>query len=75
MNEQFIMRPGDKFIAEECGCSFTVTSGPTEESMASEAPRCCCGHPMHKQENAGNTAGSATRDDQQEMSTPQMMRD
>lgn len=49
MNEQFVMRPGDTFVAEECGCAFTVESGPADESMARQAPRCCCGHEMIKQ--------------------------
>lgn len=49
MNEQYVMRPGDTFVAAECGCSFTVTSGPRDETMASQAPRCCCGHEMKKQ--------------------------
>lgn len=48
-NETFIMRPGDTFVAEECGCSFTVESGPSDESMAAQAPTCCCGHRMHKE--------------------------
>ena len=50
MNERFVMRPGDTFVAEECGCSFTVESGPSDESMATQAPRCCCGHEMRKQD-------------------------
>ena len=48
-NERFIMRPGDTFVAKECGCSFTVESGPNDEHMATQAPRCCCGHEMVKQ--------------------------
>jgi hypothetical protein len=59
MNEQYIMRPGDTFRAQECGCSFTVTSGPRDENMATQAPRCCCGHEMVKQ-GAGVSAGAAT---------------
>ncbi len=43
------MRPGDTFVAEECGCSFTVESGPDDEGMARQAPTCCCGHRMKKQ--------------------------
>jgi hypothetical protein len=50
MNEQFIMRPGDTFVAPECGCAFTVTAGPRDESMSAQAPRCCCGHEMKKTE-------------------------
>lgn len=49
MNEAFLMRPGDTFVADECGCSFTVESGPQDEGMARQAPRCCCGHEMKKQ--------------------------
>jgi hypothetical protein len=49
-SEQWIMRPGDVFVAKECGCSFTVDSGPVDESMAKQAPRCCCGHDMVKQD-------------------------
>lgn len=49
MNEEYVMRPGDTFIADECGCSFTVESGPSDEHMARQAPRCCCGHEMHKE--------------------------
>lgn len=52
MNEQNIMRPGDTFVARECGCAFTVTAGPRDESMVKQAPRCCCGHEMKKQEAA-----------------------
>ena len=58
MNQQietFIMRPGDMFVAEECGCSFTVETGPSHESMAKQPPTCCCGHPMHKEGYEGNT--------------------
>jgi hypothetical protein len=55
-NEAFIMRPGDTFVADECGCSFTVESGPGDESMAQQAPTCCCGHQMHK-EGYGNING------------------
>jgi hypothetical protein len=47
--ERNIMRPGDTFVAPECGCSFTVASGPSDENMAVQAPRCCCGHEMVKQ--------------------------
>jgi hypothetical protein len=57
MDEQYVMRPGDTFVAPECGCSFTVESGPSDESMAMQAPRCCCGHEMHKQDT-GITMGS-----------------
>lgn len=53
-NETFIMRPGDTFVADECGCSFTVESGPSDNAMAIQAPTCCCGHPMHK-EGDGNS--------------------
>ena len=82
MNEQFIMHPGDTFVAEDCGCSFTVVSGPDDDSMATEAPRCCCGHPMHKQgsrQPSGETAQSMANSDmshgEEGMSTPPMMRD
>lgn len=50
MKDQTVMRPGDTFVAPECGCAFTVTAGPRDESMAKQAPRCCCGHEMRKQE-------------------------
>jgi hypothetical protein len=52
MNEQYLMRPGETFTAKECGCSFTVRSGPRDASMVRQAPRCCCGHEMKKQEVA-----------------------
>src|SRR5688500_4999215 len=48
MNDPFLMRPGDTFVADECGCSFTVESGPRDAGMARQAPRCCCGHEMKK---------------------------
>jgi hypothetical protein len=48
MERDVLMEPGDRFIADECGCSFSVTSGPRDESQAHEAPRCCCGHQMRK---------------------------
>jgi hypothetical protein len=51
MNEQFLMRPGDTFVCDECGCSFMVESGPKDTSMAMQAPQCCCGHQMHKQDS------------------------
>jgi len=54
MNEEFIMRPGDVFVADECGCSVSVHTGPSDESMAMQAPMCCCGHPMHKQMGASD---------------------
>ena len=64
MNEQFIMRPGDTFVAPECGCAFTVTAGPRDESMSMQAPRCCCGHEMKKQgaeiNNQSMTGGAAS---------------
>ena len=49
MNDQNLMQPGDIFIAEECGCSFTVTAGPRDAAMVKQAPQCCCGHEMKKQ--------------------------
>ncbi|MES2464632.1 MAG: hypothetical protein V4671_29060 [Armatimonadota bacterium] len=52
-NEAFIMRPGDTFVADECGCSFTVESGPGDASMAKQPPTCCCGHQMHKEGYGG----------------------
>ena len=57
--EQQIMRPGDTFVAEECGCSYTVGSGPSDESMVTQAPVCCCGHSMVKR-SGGQTDGSLT---------------
>jgi hypothetical protein len=48
MEQEVLMEPGDRFVADECGCSFSVTSGPRDENMARQAPRCCCGHEMHK---------------------------
>nr|CAA9254753.1 hypothetical protein AVDCRST_MAG63-2091 [uncultured Armatimonadetes bacterium] len=64
MNEPFIMRPGDTFVARECGCAFTVTSGPSSDDMATQAPRCCCGHEMKKQgaeqNNQSMTGGAAS---------------
>ncbi len=48
MNDDYVMRPGDKFVASECGCSVTVITGPSDPSMAVQAPRCCCGHDMVK---------------------------
>ena len=56
MNKQFIMRPGDRFAAEECGCRFTVESGPTNEKMVRQAPVCCCGHAMKKQDAGSDSA-------------------
>lgn len=50
MNEHQVMRPGDTFTARECGCSFTVTSGPRDQNMVKQSPQCCCGHAMVKQE-------------------------
>lgn len=50
MNEQYIMRPGDTFVAQECGCSFVTQTGPDDPEMAQQAPRCCCGHEMVKVE-------------------------
>jgi hypothetical protein len=48
MNEDYVMRPGDTFVARECGCSMTVNTGPGDSSMATQPPRCCCGHSMIK---------------------------
>ena len=48
MDERYIMRPGDTFVAQACGCSFVVQTGPIDPSMAEQAPRCCCGHEMVK---------------------------
>lgn len=62
MNEEFVMRPGDTFVAEECGCSFTVESGPHDEGMARQAPTCCCGHRMKKQ--GASLLGAVSRGDQ-----------
>lgn len=50
MKEQYVMRPGDRFVANECGCAFTVTAGPRDDKMVRQAPVCCCGHEMVKQE-------------------------
>lgn len=50
MNEKWMMRPGDTFSCEECGCSFTVESGPSDMSMVRQAPQCCCGHQMRKED-------------------------
>lgn len=50
MDERYIMRPGDTFVAQECGCSFVVQTGPTDPNIAQQAPRCCCGHEMIKVE-------------------------
>jgi hypothetical protein len=50
MNERFVMRPGDTFVAEECGCSFTVESGPSDEAWRRRHRACCCGHEMRKQD-------------------------
>jgi hypothetical protein len=50
MNEDYIMRPGDTFVARECGCTFVVQSGPQDPEMAQQAPRCCCGHELVKVE-------------------------
>lgn len=49
MQDEFVMHPGDRFVATKCGCSFTTDSGPRDASMAMQAPRCCCGHEMVKQ--------------------------
>ncbi len=54
MNDEFTMRPGDVFVADECGCSFTALTGPSDETMSVQAPTCCCGHPMHKQMGASD---------------------
>ena len=76
MNEQNIMRPGDTFVAEECGCSFTVTSGPRDEKMASQAPRCCCGHEMKKQGGGAQHGGEVgINDNGDEGGAPRMMPD
>ena len=56
MNEQYTMRPGDTFAAKECGCSFMVETGPSNESMVKQAPQCCCGHSMVKQPSAAMNA-------------------
>jgi len=50
MNEDFVMRPGDRFMARECGCAMNVIMGPADIMMATMAPRCCCGHEMEKAE-------------------------
>ena len=75
MNERFLMRPGDTFVAEECGCSFTVASGPSDENMASQAPRCCCGHEMVKQDTEGIDLNEDTVDDGHVGSPPRAMAD
>ena len=49
MNENQLMRPGETFVARECGCSFTVRTGPNDEKMVKQAPQCCCGHEMVKE--------------------------
>jgi hypothetical protein len=56
VNDQQVMHPGDRFVAPECGCSFTVESGPRDEGMATQAPRCCCEHEMKKERAAGRAA-------------------
>lgn len=53
MNDAFVMRPGDRFVARDCGCAFVVDSGPKDITAVRQAPRCCCGHSMVKE---GNTA-------------------
>jgi hypothetical protein len=58
--EQFVMRPGDTFVADECGCSFTVESGPNDPSTVRQAPTCCCGHAMRR-ESFGNAPTAAYR--------------
>jgi hypothetical protein len=82
MNEQFIMRPGDTFVADECGCSFTVASGPGDENMATQAPTCCCGHQMRKASAAGTetangsmTSGRAADGEQASNGAPISMAD
>lgn len=75
MNEQFIMRAGDTFVAEECGCSFTTESGPSDEGMVRQAPQCCCGHQMVKQGTSmmGNT-GTVSSDTVSDSMTSDMPR-
>ncbi|MDR3706878.1 MAG: hypothetical protein P4L33_01145 [Capsulimonadaceae bacterium] len=48
MSTEYLMRPGDRFEAIECGCAFIVESGPISAALASQPPRCCCGHAMHR---------------------------
>jgi hypothetical protein len=48
MNDDYVMRPGDVFVARECGCSVTVNTAPSDASMATRPPMCCCGHEMIK---------------------------
>ncbi len=48
MNDDYVMRPGDTFVARECGCAVTAITGPTDVAMAIAPPKCCCGHDMIK---------------------------
>ena len=63
MKEEFVMRAGDRFVAAECGCAFTVEAGPNDETMAKQAPVCCCGHSMTKQHASGSAAADEERED------------
>ena len=56
MNDEQVMRPGDRFVAEECGCAFTVQSGPLDETMVKQATQCCCGPQMKKEQATGSAA-------------------
>lgn len=61
--EPYAMRPGDTFVADECGCSFTVESGPRQESGVRQAPVCCCGHAMHKESHSASSGVSMPVDE------------
>ena len=52
MNDEYLMRPGDRFVARECGCAITVDTGPVDVNEVKQSPKCCCGHDMVKEGNA-----------------------
>lgn len=59
MNEEYVMRPGETFVAEACGCSFVVESGPNDEQRVKQAPQCCCEHSMKKRQTRDTTQRAA----------------